>query len=107
MSWPNDADGDVFRRLEGHAFDFSITHSIDFNVDFEVWPPPEDAITWLKRQYGQVGIHEPEESFGGYVDFQIEAKLTYELVMFTQTEVSAAMAKHQGICESWGVAQQP
>ena len=107
MPWPNDSDGDVFRRLEERAFNFSISHSIDFNVDFEVWPPPKEALAWLKQKYGRIGVHEPEDTFGGYVEFQVEAKLTYDLVVSTQEEVSAAMAKHDGICETWGVMQKP
>ena len=39
MSWPETADGDVFRRLQSSQFDFSSLREIDFNVDFEHWPP--------------------------------------------------------------------
>lgn len=38
--WPNDADGDVSRRLLHHGFDFSRPHAVDFNVDFDRWLPP-------------------------------------------------------------------
>ena len=107
MSWPETADGDVFRRLEVNRFDFSSAHVIDFNVDFGVWPPAKEAIAWLERKYGPIEIHEPEEDFNGYLSFTIEAKVTYELVISTQEVVSEAMAVHHGVCESWGVLQEP
>jgi len=103
MSWPENADGDAFRRLEANGFDFSSTCAIDFNVDFEAWPPSKDALAWLEEEYGPIAVHEPEENFGGYVSFTIRAKVTYELVMSTQEATSAAMAAYDGVCESWGV----
>ena len=33
IDWPNDADGDVLRRMKESGFDFSKIHSIDFNID--------------------------------------------------------------------------
>ncbi len=38
MDWPNDADGDVFRRLKNSNFDFSKKYTIDFTIDFQFWP---------------------------------------------------------------------
>jgi len=37
--WPDDADGGVFRNLAANAFDFSKQYSVDYNVDFDSWPP--------------------------------------------------------------------
>jgi hypothetical protein len=47
--WPDDADGDVFRRLHTAGFDFSQSRSIDYNVDFKTWPPSEAALDLLVR----------------------------------------------------------
>ena len=74
MTWPNDADGDVFRRMEKSGFDFSKAHSIDFNVDFEGWPPMTEAVALLKRRYPNAKIHEPSGEYLGYVQFQIHAR---------------------------------
>ena len=103
--WPNDADGDVFRRLVEHGFDFSKSHWVDYNVDFESWPPPEQAISWLKLNYDSVEFIPPTEDFNGYAEIRIFGSVTYESVTSTQRRISAAMEQWDGICESWGVLQ--
>lgn len=104
-TWPIDADGDVFRRLESDGFDFSAEYEIDFNVDFADWPPHPDALTWLQARYSYVKAYEPEENFNGYVQFKIRSKLTYSLVVDTQAEATSGTGQYGGICESWGVMQ--
>lgn len=103
MSWPEDVDGDVFRRLQARGFDFSSPHQIDFDVDFTSWPPPTEAVRWLKKEYGDVQIYEGDEDIDGYVQFKITAILIYDLVISTQRRVSQALAHYGGTCESWGV----
>ena len=103
--WPDDADGDVFRRLQAHGFDFSRSYSVDYNVDFEEWPPSSEALVYLEREFGPLGLYAPEDDFGGYVQFQVEGPVTYERVMAVQARVSAAMEPYGGVCESWGVMQ--
>lgn len=104
-SWPADADGDVFRRLQADDFDFSAEYEIDFNVDFTDWPPEPAALTWLRSKYSRVKTYEPEENFNGYVQFMIRSKLTYALVIETQAEATAGTSQYGGVCESWGVMQ--
>ena len=103
MNWPNDADGDVFRRLEQNSFDFTQVREIDLNVDFETWPPPEKAISLLSEKYGNIEIIQPEEEYEGHVLFRIKDKLTYELVMHIQEETTLIMCAFNGVCESWGL----
>jgi len=103
MSWPGLANGDVFRRLQSSRFDFSAVHEIDFNVDFGVWPPSNDAIRWIEQEYQHVTKYPPADDFDGYVQFKIIGTLTYDLVIVTQERVSGAMAAFGGVCESWGV----
>ena len=105
MSWPNDADGDVFRRLQAHGFDFSESHTVDFNVDFESWPPAREAIELLESMYGLVKLFPPSEELLGFAEFRIHSLLSYELVTSIQRKVSKAMLAHGGICETWGVMQ--
>ena len=101
--WPNDADGDVLRRMKQKGFDFSKPHLIDFNVDFEDWPPADEAVEWLKREYPSSIVHPPTEEMNGYVQFQVFERLSYELVAGTQSYVTEKMSKFGGYCESWGV----
>ena len=105
MNWPSDVDGDVFRRLEEHEFDFSKHHRIDFNVDFKTWPPMPEAVALIRKRYPSADVHEPRDKHQGYVQFQVRALVTYELVMNVQREMCALMADFGGRCESWGVLQ--
>lgn len=103
MNWPNDADGDVLRSLQESGFDFSKPCLIDFNVDFEQWPPPPEAIRLLSREYPSTKVYEPQGEDRGYVLLQIYERLTYDLVVQTQAYVSEVMAPFNGECASWGV----
>ena len=105
MTWPNDADGDVLRRMEQEDFDFSKPHPIDFNVDFDEWPPDSKAVALVKKQYPGTVVHEPKDEYGGYLQFQVHDRVSYELVMRIQRQVSALVAPYDGRCESWGVMQ--
>ncbi len=103
LNFPDDADGDVLRRLDESGFDFSKPTTIDFNIDFVSWPPHPDAISKLKEFSGAVEIYEPDEEYSGYVLFNIHQILSYELVIETQENVTSLMAEYGGVCESWGV----
>jgi Regulator of ribonuclease activity B len=104
-NWPDDADGDVFRRLFEHGFDFSTSHTVDYNIDFDAWPPPSEAIDALRSIYGVVALYEPDDLGQGYAQFQIYGPVTYETVTSVQRRASSVMASFGGICESWGVTQ--
>ena len=103
MAWPNDADGDAFRTLQEDGFDFSGEHLVDFNVDFENWPPASEAIGLLREKYQHVDIIEPEEEFEGYVRIQISAQLSYPFVTRVQQEITDSLKSYGAKCESWEV----
>ena len=103
MSWPNDSDGDVLRRLEETGFDFTQNVEIDFNVDFDTLPPKPEAMELLKHLQNNVELFEPEEDSEGYALFTINSVLTYQLVISTQENISTLMRQFGGVCESWGV----
>jgi hypothetical protein len=103
VNWPEDADGDVIRRMREGGFDFSKPCLIDFNVDFQSWPPPQAAIRVLEKEYPSTKVYEPTEEDDGYVQFQLFELLSYELVTRTQEHVTKLMTPYGGICESWGV----
>ena len=111
MNWPNDADGDTFRRLQRAGFDLRKTYSIDFNVDFDSWPPPKEAVEILKAKFPKLKLLDPDEEAikegrNGYILFQIEDKLTYDLVIRIQEDVTNLVKKYGGVCESWGVLHE-
>ena len=105
-NWPSDADGDVLRRLHAKSFDFSSEHEVDFNIDFEEWPPSPEAIAWLESRYSNVKVHQDEAGISGYIQLRIRARVTYEFVVKTQREVTLGTHEYRGICESWGVLYQ-
>src|SRR5476649_3008144 len=96
-SWPNDADGDVFRRMQKSGFDFDKTVDIDFNVDFYAWPPSEELLSMFRSQFNNVKIYSPDSSGDGYVQFVLNAVPTYELVMSIQKSVSEMAARFGGV----------
>lgn len=100
-NWPTDADGDVLRRLEVKGFDFTQPCTIDFNVDFDQWPPCREAISVLDRNYPGAKLYGDDED--GYILFKIDGLLTYNLVIKIQAEATALVAQYGGRCESWGV----
>lgn len=103
MSWPENADGDVLREMQQAGFKFSKPCLIDFNIDFEEWPPTEAAVRILERQYPSVKIYEPTSESEGYIQLQLFELLSYGLVVKTQEYVTELMAPYGGTCESWGV----
>ena len=109
MTWPNDIDGDVFRRLEAHGFDFSIEHEIDINIDFDSWPLSNNTVDAINELYPGCNFIEPDEEdiengdTNGYVQFYITEKLTYELIVKMQKEATNKVKQYGGWCDSWGV----
>lgn len=103
MNWPNNADGDALRRLKDEGFDFSTAAEIDFMVDFENWPPPNEAIDLLAKKFGSVEVYEPEDDGEGYLLVQVCDRVSYELLIHYQDEISLIMGKFSGWCDSWGV----
>ena len=107
--WPDNADGDVFRRLEENGFNFDEEVEIDFNIDFNHWPLTNDEIEQIKNLYPRCSIYEPDEedikegNLIGYIQFKVVEKLSYDLVINTQTTVTEQMEQLGGWCESWGV----
>jgi hypothetical protein len=93
----------LLRRMNSQGFDFSLSTLIYFNVCFEMWPPPREAITVLSRRYGNLTIHEPVGCIPGDVTFQIYDRVSYELVTRVQRGVTRLVGLFSGRCESWGV----
>jgi hypothetical protein len=100
--WPRDADGDVLRRLQADGFDFYLPHRIEFNIDFDAWPPSPELIELLRSQYSHLEVFEPDGQNNGYVQFVVDSRVSYELVMFVQSSVSVLATAYGGVCESWG-----
>jgi len=99
--WPDDADGDVLRRLEEKGFDFSKHYMVDFNIDFDQWPPIKEAMDVIRIAYPDAKIYGDGEE--GYVLFKVNSLITYDFVVKTQAKASSLVTQYGGRCESWGV----
>jgi hypothetical protein len=103
IAWPDDADGDVLRRMRAKGFDFANAVDVDFNVDFDTWPPAEELVRILGSKYSRMRLYPSAAGDGGYILLVINAVLTYELVMSMQQVLTDLAAPFCGVCESWGV----
>lgn len=99
MSWPETADGDVFRSLEESGFDFSGEAMVDFNVDIPNPDAMPDAIDAALELYPDAAIGEEDD----YFVVQLSTRLTYDFVIEVQQKLTAAAAPFGGKCDSWGV----
>ena len=103
-SWPNNADGNVFRSLAAQGFDFSKTYTIDFNIDFDVWPPGKQALEVIRKVFPDAEeVYDEEDGLSGYVIFTLTDKVTYDFVMKIQKTATELVTKYGGRCESWGI----
>ena len=113
MSWPDDADGDVLRRLKDLHVDFDQVHSIEFVVEFERWPVMQDAMEDLHELYDDVVVVEPDKEeialgqLHGFVLVILEAQLSYEFVVGMQSQLTRQLQRYGGRCESWEVEAKP
>ena len=92
--------------MEESGFDFSTEHAVDFNIDSSEWPPRHELVTAVRRRFPDARLVEPEEGGRGYIQFQVNGRVTYDLVTSVQRETSELARPFGGICESWGVMQQ-
>jgi hypothetical protein len=110
MSYPNDASGDVFRRLEAHGFDFSVPHNVEFFALF----PTESQADKVARQYAAkhaagdtlTNIETRPAKKGGMELVVVKPMLvTYEGVTKFEAELSARVSPEGGRLDGWGVMQ--
>jgi hypothetical protein len=103
MSWPDDADGDVFRSLEADGFDFTVETLIEFNVDLGDPDSTTAAIDAALDVYPDAAIGLEDDHFV----VQVQALLTYDFVINAQQKLTAATEKFGGSCDSWSVMHGP
>ena len=101
--WPDDDDGRVLRRLRDKGFDFSRKYVVDFNVDFEQWPPNPEALHQIRQEFPKSSEYIDDVSGQGIVVVKVEAVLSYHLVVDTQKRLTELASKFGGWCDSWGV----
>jgi len=101
--WPEDADGEVLRHLLDKGFDFAQKYVVDFNVDFEAWPPDPETLHRIRLEFPRASEHFDDVSGRGSVVVKLEAPLSYRFVVDTQQRLTELVDEFGGWCDSWGV----
>jgi hypothetical protein len=104
--WPDDEDGEALANLAAEGFDFSAKYPIDFSIDFDDWPPPDEFIALVEQRYGNVELGEPQDELPGFVMIVVEAQLSYEFVRTMKRKLSELAAPYGGYCEAWAVTHE-
>lgn len=109
MNWPKTKDGDLLRRLYRDGINLSSPQKLEFNVDFNHWPPAMEILELLETKYGNVKLHEPgnyDELQEGYVSIRTQSIVSYEFITQTQREISEDVSNFGGYCDSWALLPQ-
>jgi hypothetical protein len=100
---PADADAEALMRLSDGGFNFSKPRLIEFNVHFSTWPPHREAMARLARDYPSAAVCVTDDDRDGYLEFQVYALLSYELIKNIQSYVTELMSPYRGVCSSWEI----
>ncbi len=111
MNYPKDVNGDVFRRMEAHGFDFSMEHVVDFHAVMAT----EEEADQIARQY--LADHKagdrltnietkPHPKGGMEVHLAKKMLVTYETVTRFEGTLGERVSKLNGYLAGWGVLQE-
>jgi regulator of RNase E activity RraB len=111
MTYPDDKNGDVFRRMERHGFDFSKEHVVDFHAVMAT----EEEADKVARMF--VADHKagqkledietkPHEVGGMRLDLAKRMILTHESVTAFESLLAERVSQFDGYLDGWGVMQQ-
>ena len=111
MTYPNDENGDVFRRMEANGFDFSKEHVVDFHA---VMATEEEAdkvarMFLADHKAGQKleNIETKPHDVGGMcLDIAKKMILTYESVTEFESLLAERISQFEGHLDGWGVMQE-
>ena len=101
--WPDDADGQVFRNLRDRSFDFEQKSTIEFNVDFDEWPPDPAALRKILQLFPCAEQYVEDGSDHGTIIVKVHTELDYRFVVDTQKTLTDIVSDFGGWCDSWGV----
>jgi len=106
--YPDDVNGDVFRRLEEDDFDFSIEHPVDF---YAIYASEEEA-DLVARQYatdwksGQKFKNietRPSDKGGMELELVPIMMVTYDNIIAFENKLAERTSKVNGCLDGWGV----
>jgi hypothetical protein len=106
--YPDDVNGDVFRRLEEDNFDFSIEYPVDF---YAIYATEEEA-DLVAKQYakdwngGQKFKNietRPSDKGGMELELVPIMKVTYKNIVAFESKLAERTSKVNGYLDGWGV----
>jgi hypothetical protein len=106
--YPDDVNGDVFRRLEEANFDFSIEHPVDF---YAIYATEEEAdlvarqyaTDWRRgKQFKNIETR-PSEKGGMELELVPIMMVTYKNIVDFEKTLAERTAKVNGYLDGWGV----
>lgn len=108
MEFPDDTNGDVFRRMAKDGFDFDIEHVVDFHAVFAT----EAEADQIARTYA--ADHEAGDRFtnietkpfsegGMELTLSKTMALTYAAVSNFESELAKRVSQVDGYLDGWGV----
>lgn len=111
MTYPDNENGDVFRRMESHGFDFSKEHVVDFHAVMAT----EEAADKVARMFladHKAGrklenIETKPHAVGGMrLDLSKKMMVTYEAVTEFEALLEERVSQFEGYLDGWGVMQE-
>jgi hypothetical protein len=111
MTYPDDENGDVFRRMASHGFDFSKEHVVDFHAVMAT----EEEANKVARMFladhnaGQKLENietKPHEVGGMRLDLAKKMIVTYKSVTEFESLLAERVSQFEGYLDGWGVMQE-
>ncbi len=111
MQFPQDVNGDVFRRMQKSGLDFSKSHDVEF---FAVFRTESEADVVAKQYLADhksgnrlVKIDTRPAKKGGMELLLVKnISLTYEGVTAFERRLLERVSAHDGYLDGWGVLQE-
>jgi len=111
MQYPDDLNGDVFRRMEESGFDFSSEHVVDFHA---VFATEEDADRIARMYVADAKAGEkltnietrPYPEGGMELTLSKKMLVTYSAVCEFESKFQQRVSQVEGYLDGWGVLQE-
>jgi hypothetical protein len=111
MTYPDDVNGDVFRRMESHGFDFSSEHVVDFHAVFATEAMADQIAQMYLADHkanGKFTNIETKPFPEGGMELTLSKRMfvSYEEVTAFESTLADRIALVDGYFDGWGVLQQ-
>ena len=111
MKYPDDANGDVFRQLDKHDFDFSEEHVLDVHAAFATEAEADSvAQMYFSDHHASdepTNIEtKPFPQGGMELTLSKQMLATYDAVCAFEDRLAERVSRVEGYLDGWGVLQE-